>query len=130
MPRQKLYSDTRLRRLRRGVNHCLCAADRLGFFVDEQRALAWVAAQEGRLTQAIAELWAAADTALERGQRCFELIILNDLLRLGEADAAARARDVSDLVEGSLGEAVSLHAQAVVSQRAWTWNEPLRPSPK
>ena len=55
--------------------------------------------------------------ALERGQRCFELIILNDLLRLGESDAAARARDVSDLVEGSLGEAVGLHAQAVVSKR-------------
>ena len=55
--------------------------------------------------------------ALERGQRCFELVILDDLLRLGEADAATRARDVSDLVEGALGEAVGLHAQAVVSKR-------------
>ena len=91
--------------------------DRLSFFVDERRALAWVDAQGGRLTDAIAELWAAADMALERGQRCFELIILDDLLRLGEVDAAARARDVSDLVEGSLGEAVGLHAQAVVSKR-------------
>src|SRR3984885_15744622 len=48
--------------------------DRLSMFVDEQRALAWVHAQGGLLTDAIAELWAAADGALERGQRCFELI--------------------------------------------------------
>jgi DNA-binding CsgD family transcriptional regulator len=92
-------------------------SDNLSLFVDEQRALAWVPAQGGRLTQAIAELWAAADTALERGQRTFELIILNDLLRLGEVDAAARARDVSELVEGPLGEAVGLHVESVVSRR-------------
>jgi DNA-binding CsgD family transcriptional regulator len=91
--------------------------DRLSVLVDERRALAWVDAQRGQLTDAIAELWGAADMALERGQRSFELIILNDLLRLGAADAAARARDVSDLVEGSLGKAVGLHAQAMVSGR-------------
>jgi DNA-binding CsgD family transcriptional regulator/tetratricopeptide (TPR) repeat protein len=91
--------------------------DRLSVLVDERRALAWVDVQGGRLTDAIAELWAAADMALERGQRCFELIILDDLLRLGESDAASRARDVSDIVEGSLAEAVGLHAQAVVSRR-------------
>jgi ATP/maltotriose-dependent transcriptional regulator MalT len=90
--------------------------DRLSFFVDELRALAWVHAQGGRLTDAIAELWAAADMALERGQRSFELVILNDLLRLGEADATARAREASALVEGSLGEAVGLHARAVVAK--------------
>ena len=90
--------------------------DRLSFFVDELRALAWVDAQGGRLTDAIAELWAAAEMALERIERSFELIILNDLLRLGEVDAAARSRDASDVVEGSLGEAVSLHTRAVVSK--------------
>ena len=95
----------------------LRGTDRLSLFVDEQRALAWVDAQEGRLSDAISELWAAAETAQERGQRCFELIILDDLLRLGETGAAARARDVSDLVEGPLGEAVGLHARAMVSQR-------------
>ncbi len=89
---------------------------RLSFFVDELRALAWVDAQGGRLTDAIAELWAAADMALERSQRSFEVIILNDLLRLGEVDAAARARDASDVVEGSLGEAVGLHTRAVLSK--------------
>ena len=94
--------------------HC---DDRLSVFVDGRRARAWVDAQAGRLTEAIAELWAAADMALERGQRSFELIILDDLLRLGEADAAARARDVSASVEGFLGEAVGLHAQAVISKR-------------
>jgi DNA-binding CsgD family transcriptional regulator len=87
--------------------------DRLSLFVDEQRALAWVEAQGGRLTGAIEQLWAAADVARQRGQRCFELLILNDLLRLGESDAASRTREVAGLVEGLLGEAVSLHAQAV-----------------
>ena len=91
--------------------------DRLSVFVDERRALAWVDAQAGRLTEAIEELWAAADMALERKQRSFELIILDDLLRLGEAVAAARARDVSTVVEGLLGKAVGLQAQAVISGR-------------
>ena len=91
--------------------------DRLSVYVDERRALAWVDAQGGRLTDAIVELWATADLAFERGQRCFELIILDDLLRLGEPDAAPRAGDVSDVVEGSLGKAVGLHARAVVSTR-------------
>jgi ATP/maltotriose-dependent transcriptional regulator MalT len=91
--------------------------DRLSLFVDVRRALAWVDVQGGRLTDAVEELWAAADMALERGQRCFELVILEDLLRLGEADAATRARDVADLVEGSLGEAVGLHARAMLSER-------------
>jgi DNA-binding CsgD family transcriptional regulator/tetratricopeptide (TPR) repeat protein len=95
----------------------LRGSDRLALVVDEQRALAWVDAQEGRLTRAIAKLWLAADLALARGQRCFELIILNDLLRLGEDVAAIRARDVAELVEGGLGEAVSLHAQATISKR-------------
>jgi DNA-binding CsgD family transcriptional regulator len=91
--------------------------DGLSVFVDERRALAWVDAQEGRLTDATAELWEAADMALERGQRCFELILLNDLLRLGEADAAARTTAVADIVDGLLAEAVGLHARAVVSER-------------
>jgi ATP/maltotriose-dependent transcriptional regulator MalT len=91
--------------------------DHLSVFVDERRALAWVDAQEGRLSDAIAELWAAADMALERGQRCFELIILEDLLRLGEDNASSRALSASDLVQGSLGEAVGLHAQAMNSKR-------------
>jgi DNA-binding CsgD family transcriptional regulator len=38
-------------------------------------------------------------------------------LRLGDNGAAARTIAVADLVDGLLGEAVGLHAQAVVSQR-------------
>jgi ATP/maltotriose-dependent transcriptional regulator MalT len=97
--------------------------DRLGLFVDERRALVWVDVQGGRLTDAVAELWAAADMAHERGQRCFELIILEDLLRLGEAEAALRAQELSVLVEGSLGEAVGLHARAVLSERGMDLEE-------
>ena len=92
------------------------ANERLSVFVDGRRALAWVDALEGRLTDASAELWAAADMARERDQRSFELLILNDLLRLGDPAAAARAQEVSEVVEGSLGEAVRLHALAVVSR--------------
>ncbi len=95
----------------------LPGSDRLSLFVDKRRALAWVDAQAGRLTEAIEELWSAADMALERNQRSFELIILNDLLRLGEAGAAVRARDVSSAVDGPIGKAVGLHAQAVISGR-------------
>ena len=103
---------------RRGAKHCpFTGDDRLSVFVDERRALAWVDAQAGHLTEAVEQLWAAADMALERGQRTFELIILGDLLRLGEAAAAVRARDVSTLVEGLLGKAIGLHAQAVISGR-------------
>jgi ATP/maltotriose-dependent transcriptional regulator MalT len=91
--------------------------DRLSVFVDQRRALAWVDAQAGRLSEAIEELWAAADMALERNERSFELIILDDLLRLGEGSAAARARDASVVVEGLFGKAVGLHAQAVISGR-------------
>jgi len=101
----------------RSESLALRANERLTVFVDERRALAWVDAQEGRLTDAMAELWAAADMALERSQRCFELIILNDLLRLGESGAAARTQQVCGVVEGLFGRAVSLHAQAVVSKR-------------
>ena len=95
----------------------LPGSDRLSLFVDKRRALAWVDAQAGRLTEAIEELWSAADMALERNQRSFELIILNDLLRLGEAGAAVRARDVSSAVDGLIGKAVGLHAQAAISAR-------------
>ena len=91
--------------------------DRLAFFVDERRSLAWVHAQAGRLTDAVAELWTAADMARDRGQRCFELIILDDLLRLGEHHAAGRAQELSGHVQGSLGEAIGLHAGAVISGR-------------
>ncbi len=91
--------------------------ERLSVFVDERRALAWVDAQRGQLSAAISHLWAAADMALERNQRSFELLILDDLLRLGEVDAAARAQATSHVVDGALGETVGLHAKAAVSGR-------------
>ncbi len=91
--------------------------DRLSVFVDQRRALAWVDAQAGRLSEAIEELWAAADMAFERNERSFELIILDDLMRLGEGNAAVRALDASTVVDGPLGKAVGLQAQAVISGR-------------
>ena len=103
-PKQKHCSDTRQRRRRRGSESLsLRRNDDLSVFVDERRALAWVDAQDGRLTDAIAELWAAADMALERGQRCFEAVILDDLMRLGDGEAATRARDVSEVCRRLVG---------------------------
>jgi ATP/maltotriose-dependent transcriptional regulator MalT len=87
--------------------------DQLSLVVDKRRALAWVDAQSGHLTEAIRQLWAAADTAAERGQRCFEMVILDDLLRLGEEGAAIRAASVASCIEGAYGEAVGLHAKSV-----------------
>jgi ATP/maltotriose-dependent transcriptional regulator MalT len=91
--------------------------DHLSIFVDQRRALTWVDAQAGRLSEAIEDLWSAADMAFERNERSFELIILEDLLRLGETNAAVRALDSSAVVDGLLGRAVGLHAQAMISGR-------------
>jgi hypothetical protein len=85
------------------------------FEVDELRALAWVDTQDGHLSAAIGQLWAAADAAAERGQLCFEIIILDDLLRLGEHRAALRAKDLSQNVDGAWSAAIAAHAIAVRS---------------
>jgi DNA-binding CsgD family transcriptional regulator/tetratricopeptide (TPR) repeat protein len=89
--------------------------DLVAFEVDEWRALAWVDAQDGRTTSAIAQLWAAADLAATRGQRSFELIILHDLLRLGEHRAARRAGQVAEQVDGAWSAAIAVHASALLA---------------
>jgi ATP/maltotriose-dependent transcriptional regulator MalT len=86
-----------------------------GFEVDEWRALAWVDAQDGRTSSAVTQLWAAADLAATRGQRSFEMIILHDLLRLGEHRAARRAQQLADQVDGAWSAAIALHASAILS---------------
>ena len=47
------------------------------------------------------QLWAAMDLAASRGQRSFEIIILDDLLRLGEHEAAGRTRELAVHVDGA-----------------------------
>ena len=89
--------------------------DMIGLEVDEWRALAWVDAQDGRTSAAITQLWAAADLAATRGQRSLEVIILHDLLRLGEHRAARRAQQVAEQVDGLWSAAIALHASAVLS---------------
>jgi len=80
----------------------------LVFEADDLRALAWVDAQAGHTTAAVDQLWTAADLAAARGQRAWEIIILHDLLRLGERRAAERTRQVADHVDGSLSAAIGL----------------------
>jgi len=89
--------------------------DIVAFEADERRALAWVDAQAGRTSQAIEKLWAAADFAESRGQRTFELIILEDLLRLGEQAAAQRTAELAEHVDGAWSAAIAAHAKAALS---------------
>jgi ATP/maltotriose-dependent transcriptional regulator MalT len=89
--------------------------DLIAFEVDEWRALAWVDAQDGRTTSAVTQLWAAADMAATRGQRSLEMIILHDLLRLGEHRAARRARQVAEQVDGAWSAAIAVHASAILA---------------
>ncbi len=96
-------------------------AELLSFHVDELRALAWVDAQDGRTSSAIAQLWTAADLARQRGQQAFELIILDDLLRLGEYGAAERARQVATQVHSGWSVAVDAHATATLTSEAEDW---------
>jgi len=85
------------------------------FEADELRALSWVDAQAGHTSSAIEQLWAAADLAKSRGQRTFELIILEDLLRLGEYAAAQRSLELADHVDGGWSAAIASHAKAALS---------------
>ena len=85
---------------------------------DELRALAWVDAQDGRISSAIDQLLHAADLAVSGGQRSLELIILADALRLGEDRAAERALALAEHVDGELSAAIAAHARAILSTAA------------
>jgi DNA-binding CsgD family transcriptional regulator/tetratricopeptide (TPR) repeat protein len=87
----------------------------LAYEVDERRALAWVEVQAGRISSAIDQLWEASALAGIRGQRCFNLLILHDLLRLGETQAVSHIAELAPLVDGALAGAVAGHANAVSS---------------
>ncbi len=83
--------------------------------VDERRALAWVDAQNGLTSSAITQLWSAAELAAARGQTSFELVILHDLLRLGEHGASRRAQRLAEHVDGAWSAAIAFHATALLS---------------
>ncbi len=89
----------------------------LAYEADERRALAWIDVQSGRLALGIGHLWEASDLAAARGQRSFDLMILNDLLRLGEGDAIERAKVTASDAEGALAAAVGHHADAASRRR-------------
>ena len=87
----------------------------LGYQADELRALAWVDAQDGHISSAVDQLWEAANLAASWGQRSFEIIILHDLLRLGERQVANRIRQLTEHVDGAWSAAIAAHAEAIVS---------------
>ena len=87
----------------------------LGYQADDLRALAWVDAQDGHISSAVDQLWEAANLAASWGQRSFEIIILHDLLRLGERQVANRIRQLTEHVDGAWSAAIAAHAEAIVS---------------
>ncbi len=72
--------------------------------VNRQRARAWLAVAKGQPTDARAELAAGVELAQERGEWPYALMMLHDLARLGEPDAA-RAAPLADHGIGSIGTA-------------------------
>jgi DNA-binding NarL/FixJ family response regulator len=88
----------------------------LVYEVDERRALAWVDVQAGRIGAGIEQLWEASEIAATRGQRCFDLIILNDLLRLGERQAIGLIEESAPKADGTLAAAVLDHARAAATR--------------
>ena len=72
-------------------------------------------AQDGHTSSAIDQLWFAAELASARGQRSCELIVVEDLLRLGESRAAERALDLANHVDGAWSAAIAAHATAFLS---------------
>jgi len=87
----------------------------LAYQVDQMRALAWVDALQGLTSSAIDQLYAAADLAAARGQRSFEIFILEDLLRLGEHQVASRTQQVAEHVDGAWSAAIATHATAILT---------------
>jgi DNA-binding CsgD family transcriptional regulator len=85
------------------------------FEPDKLRALAWADAQYGHTSSAVEQLSAAAEVAVSLGQRVYELIILDDLLRLGENGVANRILLLADCVDGEWAQAIKAHATAVIS---------------
>jgi len=88
------------------------------FEPDKLRALAWVDAQTGHVSSAVDQLWAATELAASRNQLGFEIIILGDLLRLGENRAARRALDLAEQVDGAWSVAIAAHAVGLLSGEA------------
>lgn len=104
----------------------LSGTDQWTFQVDERRALAWVDAQAGHLTRAISALWDAANLARDRNQRCFEINILEDLMRLGTTDAIDRVNHLVPQVDGALADAIGVHARALDRHDGATYEEAAR----
>jgi DNA-binding CsgD family transcriptional regulator len=84
--------------------------------IERDRASAWAAAVEGDVSAAAEELRTAAATARRREDLVWESETLHDLARLGwPQEAAARLREIVDLVEGHLAEVRADHAAALVA---------------
>ncbi|MEB3021198.1 helix-turn-helix transcriptional regulator [[Mycobacterium] crassicus] len=67
---------------------------------DRSLARAWVAAGQGAVSEAIAVVSEAAETAAARGQFAAEVVCLQTAAQFGDRTGAARLRELEALVEG------------------------------
>jgi DNA-binding CsgD family transcriptional regulator len=76
-------------------------------------AQAWVAACRGAVTEAIATVRAAAETARANGQFGAEVMCLQTATQFGDRSCAARLRELASIVEGPRAELAARFAEAI-----------------
>jgi DNA-binding CsgD family transcriptional regulator len=75
----------------------------------------WAMAASGRLSEAAESVLEAARLARERGQPTHELACIQAAAQWGDASGAARARELAEALSLPLGNAVALHAEALLA---------------
>jgi len=85
--------------------------------LDYERSLAraWLAAGRGAVTEAIATLLSAAETAAAKGQFAAEVLCLQTATQLGDHSAVSRLNELASIVEGQRAPLVARFAAALAS---------------
>jgi len=85
--------------------------------LDYERSLAraWLAAGQGAVTEAIATLLSAAETAAAKGQFAAEVLCLQTATQLGDHSAVSRLNELASIVEGQRAPLVARFAAALAS---------------
>jgi DNA-binding CsgD family transcriptional regulator len=83
--------------------------------LDYERSLAraWLAAAQGAVTEAIATMLSAAETAASKEQFAAEVLCLQAAVQLGDHSAASRLNELASIVEGPRAPLVARFAAAL-----------------
>ena len=81
-------------------------------------AEAWLAAAEGRVSQAIAAALEAADLCQRTGQRAVELLALHAAVPFGDRSCLQRLVDLAEDIDGPLAAADAAHATGLLNNDA------------